>query len=44
LLTIGEMLRVRAERESLYQNLASYLPEQAARRVAFDGPTAQVMA
>jgi len=43
-LTIGEMLRVRAERESLYQNLASYLPEQAARRVAFDGPTAQVMA
>jgi len=43
-LTAGEMLRVRAERESLYQNLASYLPEQAARRVAFEGPTAQVVA
>ena len=44
MLTAGEMLRVRAERESLYQNLASYLPEQAARRVAFEGPTAQVVA
>ena len=43
-LTAGEMLRVRAERESLYQNLASYLPEQAARRVAFEGPSAQVVA
>jgi len=44
LLTAAEMLRVRAERESLYQNLSSYLPEGAARRVAFQEPTAQVVA
>jgi adenylate cyclase len=44
LLTAAEMLRVRAERESLYQNLSSYLPERAARRVAFQEPTAQVVA
>ena len=44
LLTAAEMLRVRAERESLFQNLSSYLPEAAARRVAFQEPTAQVVA
>ena len=44
LLTAAEMLRVRVERESLYQNLSSYLPEGAARRVAFQEPTAQVVA
>ena len=44
LLTAAEMLRVRAERESLFQNLSSYLPEGAARRVAFQEPTAQVVA
>ncbi|PUE31989.1 CHASE2 domain-containing protein [Limnohabitans sp. Hippo4] len=44
LLTAAEMLRVRAERESLYQNLSSYLPEGAARRIAFQEPTAQVVA
>ena len=44
LLTASEMMRVRAERESLYQNLSSYLPEGAARRVAFEGPSAQVVA
>jgi adenylate cyclase len=44
LLTAAEMLRVRSERESLYQNLSSYLPEGAARRVAFQEPTAQVVA
>ena len=43
-LTAAEMLRVRFERERLYHNLASYLPEGAARRVAFAGPTAQVVA
>jgi adenylate cyclase len=43
-LLLAEMLRVRLERERLYQNLASYLPEGAARKVAFAGPTAQVMA
>lgn len=40
----AEMLRVRFERERLYQNLSSYLPEGAARKVAFTGPSAQVMA
>lgn len=44
LLTAAEMLRVRSERESLFQNLSSYLPEGAARRVAFQEPTAQVVA
>jgi adenylate cyclase len=44
LLTTSEMLRVRAERERLFENLSSYLPEGAARRVAFEGPTAKVVA
>ncbi len=44
LLTVSEMLRVRAERERLFENLSSYLPEGAARRVAFEGPSAQVVA
>ena len=44
MLTAAEMLRVRAERESLFQNLSSYLPEGAARRVAFEELTANVVA
>jgi adenylate cyclase len=44
LLTGSEMLLVRAERERLFENLSSYLPEGAARRVAFEGPSAQVVA
>jgi adenylate cyclase len=44
LLTASEMLRVRAERERLFENLTSYLPEGAARRVAFEGPSAHVVA
>ena len=44
MLAAAEMLRVRAERERLFENLSSYLPESAARRVAFEGPTAQVVA
>jgi adenylate cyclase len=44
LLTATEMLRVRAERERLFENLSSYLPAGAARRVAFEGPSAQVVA
>lgn len=44
LLTTTDLLRVHFERERLYRNLASYLPEGAARRVAFAGPTAQVVA
>jgi adenylate cyclase len=44
LLTATEMLRVRAERERLFENLSSYLPVGAARRVAFEGPSAQVVA
>ncbi len=43
-LTASEMSRVRAERERLFENLSSYLPEGAARRVAFEGPSAQVEA
>jgi adenylate cyclase len=44
LLTASEMLRVRVERERLFENLSSYLPEAAAKRVAFEGPSAQVVA
>ena len=44
LLLGSEMLRVRAERERLYTNLSSYLPEGAARKVAFEEPNAQVVA
>lgn len=43
-LLLAEILRVRFERERLYHNLSSYLPEGAARKVAFAGPSAQVMA
>ena len=44
LVLVGEMLRVRLERERLFHNLSSYLPEGAARKVAFAGPSAQVQA
>ena len=40
----AELMRARFERERLYQNLASYLPESVAREVALQGPTAQVHA
>ncbi len=39
-----ELMRARFERERLYHNLASYLPEAVARAVALQGPTAQVHA
>jgi adenylate cyclase len=39
-----ELLRVRFERERLFQNLCSYLPEGAARKIAFVEPNAQVQA
>ncbi len=39
-----ELIRTRFERERLYQNLASYLPEAVARQVALQGPTARVSA
>ncbi|MDE2342223.1 MAG: adenylate/guanylate cyclase domain-containing protein [Betaproteobacteria bacterium] len=44
--TLGgvELMRTRFERERLYQNLSSYLPEAVAREVALQGPTAQVHA
>ncbi|MDE2342564.1 MAG: adenylate/guanylate cyclase domain-containing protein [Betaproteobacteria bacterium] len=44
--TLGamELMRMRFERERLYQNLSSYLPEAVAREVALQGPTAQVHA
>lgn len=44
LVLVAEMLRVRFERERLFHNLSSYLPEGAARKVAFAGPSAQVQA
>ena len=44
LLTAAELVRMRAERERLFQNLSSYLPESAARKVALQEPTEQVMA
>jgi adenylate cyclase len=40
----AEMLRVKLEREKLFVNLMSYLPAAAARKVAFQAPSAQVMA
>jgi len=40
----ADTLRVRLERERLFVNLASYLPAQAAQKVAFQEPTAQVQA
>lgn len=40
----ADTLRVRLERERLFVNLASYLPAQAAHKVAFQEPTAQVQA
>jgi adenylate cyclase len=44
LVLVAEMLRVRFERERLFHNLSSYLPVGAARKVAFEGPSAQVQA
>ncbi len=40
----AELMRTRFERERLFQNLASYLPEAVARQVALQGPSAQVHA
>lgn len=44
LLSGAELIRTRFERERLFQNLASYLPEPVARAVALQEPTAQVHA
>ncbi len=44
LLGSAELVRVRFERERLYRNLASYLPETVAREVALRGPSAQIQA
>lgn len=44
LLTGVELIRTRFERERLFQNLSSYLPESVARQVALQGPSAQVHA
>jgi len=43
-LLIADMLRLRLERERLYRNLSSYLPEAAARRLALSAPSADVQA
>lgn len=39
-----ELARVKLERERLYSNLSSYLPEGAARRIALEPASAQVRA
>lgn len=44
LLTGAELMRLRFERERLFQNFSSYLPEAAAQRLALTEPTAQVVA
>lgn len=44
LLLIVEMLRVRIERERLYSNLSSYLPEAAARKLALSELSGSVQA
>ncbi len=44
LVLCSELLRVRFERERLFRNLCSYLPEGAARKVAFTELNAQVQA
>lgn len=44
LLLLAETLRVRLERERLYGNLSSYLPEAAARKLALAEPSAAVQA
>lgn len=44
LLSGAEQLHLRFERARLFVNLASYLPESAARQVAFAAPSAQVQA
>jgi adenylate cyclase len=44
LLGVAEYARSRFERERLYRNLASYLPEPVARQIATHEPIAQVQA
>jgi adenylate cyclase len=44
LLLVEELLRIRFEKERLYKNLSSYLPEAAARRLALLEPAAVVQA
>ena len=43
-LLIAEILRVRLERERVYNNLSSYLPKGAADKIAFSAPSAHVIA
>jgi adenylate cyclase len=43
-LLVAEILRVRLERERVYNNLSSYLPKGAADKIAFSAPSANVMA
>jgi adenylate cyclase len=44
LLSGVELVRTRFERERVFQNLSSYLPESVARQVALQGPSAQIVA
>ncbi len=41
---VAEILRVRLERERVYNNLSSYLPKGAADKIAFSAPSAHVIA
>lgn len=43
-LLVAEILRVRLERERVYNNLSSYLPKGAADKIAFAAPSAHVIA
>jgi len=43
-LLVAEILRVRLERERVYNNFSSYLPKGAADKIAFSAPSAQVVA
>lgn len=43
-LLVAEILRVRLERERVYNNLSSYLPKGAADKIAFAAPSAHVVA
>ena len=43
-LLLAEVVRVRIERERLYDNLSSYLPEEAARKIGLSVPSEDVQA
>ena len=42
MLVLHELVRVKFERGRVMQNLASYLPSDAARKVAFELPSSEI--